>query len=162
MPWVLRFCCPDACQPALTAAIRLRSLRQDDIAVGGDGEGTDYEADEEDGVGQVPPAGLTGGALYAAPGLLPIGTTGGDQAPSPEQGMQLGQAPQLSSFNQAQVGLRCVGVLAVGQCTDGERDMPTGCLGFSMSDASARCSLAGLQLNLCYWQLRTIVTFAGG
>ena len=136
---------PKAPAGALNGAIRLHLLRQDDTAAEGDGEGTDYEADEEDGVGQVPPAGLTGGALYAAPGLLPIGTTGGDQAAPPEQGMQLGQAPQSSSFNQAQVGLRCVGALEAGQCTNGGWDTPTGCLGFSMSDASTRCSLAGLQ-----------------
>ena len=87
---------------------RLRLPRQANIAVEGDGEGTDYEADEEDGLGQVPPAGFTGGALYAAPGLLPVGTTRAGQTASPEQGMQLGEAPQLPSFNREQVGLRCL------------------------------------------------------
>lgn len=120
---------------ALTAAIRLRVPWQADIAVEGDGEGTDYEADEEDSVGQVLLAGLTSGAPYAAPGLLPVGTTGGGQTAPPEQGMQLRQAPQLSSFNQKQVGLRYFGALEYGQCTNGGWGLPNGCLGLSMSDA---------------------------
>lgn len=112
-------------------------------------------------MGQVPLAGLTSGAPYAAPGLLPVGTTGGGQTAPPEQGMQLGQAPQLSSFNQEQVGLRCFGALECGQCTNGGWGLPNGCLGLSMSDTSARCSLAGMQSISCYWQLETTVTFAG-